>query len=399
MKTPHLLLIPASILAGAPLLSGAEPWKQHAIDPARPIEHLSGADGVRLGDVNGDGRLDMVTGWEEGKAIRICLHPGPGKVTEPWPAITVGTVSSAEDAVFADLDEDGQLDVVTATEGKTRTLFVHWSPEADSIEDESRWKTEAFPGTEGTQWWMYTIPHDVDRDGDTDLLVGSKNTGGSITWFHNPGAALARDLTQWKSTRVADAGWIMSLRLFESGDQAFLLYSDRKGKASGLYLAPFLSEAPWIGEPVCIGAAGEEVMFLDVAHLDDDDKWDVAVAIRPDIVRTYYQPANPLQPWEDSADFDAIPLDRFGTAKAVRVGLLDEDDIPDIAITCERAQGKLKGVFWMNLFSEITEISNEVGVKYDRIEFLDLDEDGDLDLITCEERAGLGVIWFENPLR
>ena len=42
----------------------------------------------------------------------------------------------------------------------------------------------------------------------------------------------------------------------------------------------------------------------------------------------------------------------------------------------------------------------EKGIKYDRIELLDLDGDGDLDLLTCEEReggGGLGVIWYENP--
>jgi hypothetical protein len=25
--------------------------------------------------------------------------------------------------------------------------------------------------------------------------------------------------------------------------------------------------------------------------------------------------------------------------------------------------------------------------------------DGDLDVLTCEERANLGVIWYENPTR
>ena len=33
----------------------------------------------------------------------------------------------------------------------------------------------------------------------------------------------------------------------------------------------------------------------------------------------------------------------------------------------------------------------------DLLEAVDLDGDGDLDLITCEEVADLGVIWYENP--
>ena len=44
------------------------------------------------------------------------------------------------------------------------------------------------------------------------------------------------------------------------------------------------------------------------------------------------------------------------------------------------------------------EISGPLGVKYDRVELLDLDDDGDLDVLTCEEADNLGVIWYENPL-
>jgi hypothetical protein len=50
----------------------------------------------------------------------------------------------------------------------------------------------------------------------------------------------------------------------------------------------------------------------------------------------------------------------------------------------------------------VNEISGPVGVKYDRIELLDIDGDRDLDVLTCEEQhegKGLGVFWYENPSR
>jgi len=52
------------------------------------------------------------------------------------------------------------------------------------------------------------------------------------------------------------------------------------------------------------------------------------------------------------------------------------------------------------------DLSGPDGIKFDRIELMDVDGDGDLDLLTCEERhrskenpklTGLGVFWYENP--
>lgn len=397
MRSPLFpIFLLATVFSG---VSSAEPWQRHAVESARPIDHLSGADGVRLADCNDDGRLDIVTGWEEGDAIRIYLHPGLEEVKNPWPATTVGAVSSPEDAVFADLDGDGRLDVVSATEGKERTIFAHWAPKREAIADSAAWETAPFPSTRNRQWWMYTLPLDADSDGDTDLVIGSKNAGASLSWLENPGPETARDLSAWTLHRLTEAGWIMSIRLLEHGGDRHLCYSDRKGPGSGVWLLPILDQAPWFGDPVRIGAAGEEVMFLDVANLDDDDRPDIVAAIRPDRLRVLYQPEQPLRPWPDIADFDPLPGETYGTMKAVRVGRIDEDGLPDFALTCERAGGDRVGVLWTNLHSEFTAIGDGSGIKFDRIELLDLDEDGDLDLLTCEERAGLGVVWYENPTR
>ena len=43
------------------------------------------------------------------------------------------------------------------------------------------------------------------------------------------------------------------------------------------------------------------------------------------------------------------------------------------------------------------EIAGEPGIKYDRVVMHDIDGDGDLDALCCEERDQLGVFWYENP--
>lgn len=101
-----------------------------------------------------------------------------------------------------------------------------------------------------------------------------------------------------------------------------------------------------------------------------------------------------------------IPIpEQAGTAKAVRAGDMDGDGKLDLVFSCERARGELSGVMWLSHGGgnwgnwEAHDISGPDGVKFDLVELLDLDDDGDLDVLTCEERANLGVIWYENPLR
>ena len=62
---------------------------------------------------------------------------------------------------------------------------------------------------------------------------------------------------------------------------------------------------------------------------------------------------------------------------------------------------------WQNPFTNGWhgfEISGPRGIKFDRLELIDADGDGDLDVLTCEERdknsrgekGGMGIFWYEN---
>ena len=390
----------ASCLVLLPALLWAEPWQRHTIDRSS-----RGADGVRLADANGDGRLDIATGWEEGGVIRVYLNPGPDKARSGWPQVTVGRVKSPEDAVLVDLDGDRRMDVVSCCEGGVRTVFVHWAPAVESdYLDPDAWKTTALPVTAGRQMWMYALPAQVDGRHGMDLLVGSKGDGATVGWLQAP--ADGRDLAGWEFHSLSRAGWIMSLvsRDLDADGDPDVIVSDRKGPSRGLFWLEHpgrnkVSEA-WATHR--IGADGLEVMFLDVGYLNGDRHEDILLSTRNSRMLAFYRLAGKGVRWRS----ELIP-NPHGTphGKAVAIADLDGDGHADIVHDTNTGGNRTHpGVTWLTRGRSATgpwavmDISGTEGVKFDLLATIDLDGDGDLDVVGCEERDNLGVFWYENPL-
>lgn len=374
-------------------------WNRHAIDASS-----RGADGVKLGDINGDGWPDMVTGWEEGGEVRLYLNPGPRRAREPWPRVTVGMVRDAEDAVFADLDSDGRLDVVSCTEGQTRTVFWHrCRGRTEDLLSPAAWGSVPFPVTVKSQSWMQAVAMDVDGQHGQDLLLASKNAGAAIGWLQ--ASPSSGSLEGWQYHRLREAGWVMSLtaRDLDGDGDLDVLFSDRKGARTGVFwlenpgATANRRHADW--REHAIGALGRQVMFADLGDVDADGRVDVAVAVKPaDIVLCLQQPGGAWQ--ERTITLDAANI---GDAKAAAITDVNGDGLADLVFTCENAKGRLEGIVWLEQQKsgpwQQHPLGGPEGVKFDLLQILDLDADGDPDAITCEERDQLGVVWYENPQR
>ena len=331
------------------------PWVRHTID-----DSLVGADGVKLADVSGDGLPDITSGWEESGVSRVYLNPGQAGARNPWPAVTVGTAPSVEGAVFTDLDGDGSLDVVSSTEGETRTVFIHWAPpDKKQYMNPRAWTTEGLPGSAQLTQWMFGVPMQIDGQGGVDLLVGSKGPAAGVGWFESP--PQPRQLSQWKWHPLARAGWIMSLissDMDSDGDRDVVL-SDRHGALQGAYWLEnpgqsSVKNQPWTRHT--IGARGRETMFLTLADLDQDGMVDVLAAVKPDQVLYLRRKHENGTMWETFAI--SLP-EGVGTAKAVSVGDIDHDNQLDLVFTCEKATGERSGVMWMSYSGSISRALGE----------------------------------------
>lgn len=372
-------------------------WKLHTIDNTS-----QGADGVRFMDINGDHHMDIVTGWEEGGMIRVYTNPGKDHKTNQWGILTIAKVKSPEDAVFVDLDNDGNIDVVSSCEGANKTVYAHWAPK----EPGGEWITEPFPATLKKQAFMFALPMDIDGQNGIDLIVGAKGKGSGVGWLRSP--ENPREMEKWTYQMLLPTSWIMTIETHDmDGDgDPDVLVSDRKGTNSRVL---------WLENPGkdanrenrtwkdhTIGAKGKEVMFIDYADINGDGLKDIIAPVKPRDILLLLQPSKPGVPWESHSITYA--QEKYGTAKSARAADLDNDGKVDIAVTCEHANGPLSGCFYLSYGKSIldkawkeTDIGGALGLKYDLIELLDIDSDGDLDLFSCEERDQLGVFWYENP--
>jgi len=160
--------------------------------PRYCLEDTSGASGLSLGDVDGEGGLDIVTN-------RHVLFAPLGS-TAPVTHTLVSGLPSRRDPVLGDLNADGRLDIVTPEaillQEPARSFFAE-------AEIDCRTNPPALVRCLGHPSTIDFLTADMDGDADLDV-VSINRTGPSIVVYHNSGAGrrdtLARALLDGTAT-------------------------------------------------------------------------------------------------------------------------------------------------------------------------------------------------------
>jgi len=117
----------------------------------------------RVGDMDGDGDLDIVGGSETAGHLRIFRNDGAGTFDG---GVTIGGMGTYHrEMELSDLDGDGDLDIVVQNEWIYQTIRILRNDGNMSFVQEA---PLAYPGGA-----LNLLPFDYDRDGDLDLLAST----------------------------------------------------------------------------------------------------------------------------------------------------------------------------------------------------------------------------------
>lgn len=154
-------------------LLGAIPFKHVVIDERPPGGDDCCTDVAALGDINGDGYLDVLIGSEHANSDGLVWYAYP-----EWSRYPIADGDFSTDGEVADVDGDGDADVVVSS---SALISILWYENKGDPTRKENWQ----PHLIGVGFAHDLAVGDIDGDGRVDVVI--KQLGeGSLKWFQAP---------------------------------------------------------------------------------------------------------------------------------------------------------------------------------------------------------------------
>ena len=319
---------------------GATKFQRHFLynvsKPGRMERH-------RIGDINKDGRPDVVIVNNFYGDVYWFENPGKAAIREPWKQhyVTHGGLLGAYDVDLADFDKDGDLDIA-ASSWRMGNQFVWFENPGKKADGE--WTEHLIDS--GIFETRNVRAADFDGDGDSDLLCTASESG-ILLWYENPGP---RSTATWRR-HVIDT-----------------------------------IARPIHGEPVDMDGDGDLDVVMAVGMGMREAKGQV-------LWYENMRKQGDLNWWKKH-----VIQDDFKNAIETVAGDIDGDRDVDVVATAWGPEGKVawfenpgnpQDSWRMHLLKENWPRANQPIL-------VDLDRDGKLDIVAVAEVGGLELRWWRN---
>jgi hypothetical protein len=267
---------------------------------------------LALGDLNGDGRLDIWLSGRDGEGHQAAWYANPGEREAPWQRFTL-IEGAWKYGALGDLDGDGDLDIAA---GFNTDEKVYWL-ENDGSPEDGGW-TRHFLGLTGTPDQVFA--QDMDGDGALEVIAAFKD--GPVVILRRP----ADPRQPWHATSIVE----------DAEDVAGASIGDIDGDGdpdvvfgNAWYENPLpqgdLAEGAWRGRTID-GEWPKEARSV-VADIDRDGRNDVVLSgEESDAGVAWYRSPEPRSgAWQKT-----VVTDDYSGVHSLAVGDFNDDGRPDI---------------------------------------------------------------------
>jgi len=157
------------------------------------VHHVSG---IQLADVNHDGRLDIVTGLEEGPGVQIytCSETGAISWTEAHSGTPIADIGIVWDIALTSLDGDAHLDLIASGKNGIRAYLGN-----GNVGGRSAWWYDVSDGLPSSGTYYQLAIDDIDNDGKLDI-------GSALQVWSNTGNMANPDTYSWEGVGTGLSG-------------------------------------------------------------------------------------------------------------------------------------------------------------------------------------------------